>query len=131
MTAAWVTGEPPGADWYGIASVTGTLFLRLAATLNAFRPAAVGLIVKVTEPAAATAFEPLPNLTFAGRHLPFSLSWPVLHFTTRAANTPNLPFAKVASQRKIPELATVRLTVIAPVFVSKLACPEQPLWGDG
>src|SRR5438132_20116 len=126
MTAGWVTGAPPSADWYVIVSVTGTPFLRLAATRKALRPAAVGLIVKVTEPAAATAFEPLPNVTLAGRHLPFSLTWPVLHFAARAANTPNLPFANVASQRKIPWLATVRLTVIAPVFVSKLACPETP-----
>src|SRR5438552_17565033 len=114
MTAVCVTGAPPSADRYLIASVTGTPFLRLAATLKALRPASVGLIVKVTEPAAAIAFEPLPNVTLAGRHLPFSLTCPALHFHTREANTPNLPFANVASQRNIPELATVRLTVIVP-----------------
>ena len=131
MTAGWVTGAPPSADWYVIVSVTGTPFLRLAAALKAFRPAAVGLIVKVTEPAAVTAFEPLPNLTFAGRHLPFSLNWPVLHFAARAANTPNRPFGNVASQWNLPGSATVTLTVMAPVLALKLACPPKLLFGGG
>ena len=84
----------------------------------------------LTEPAAA-AFEPFPNVTLAGRHLPLSRICPALHLDTRAANTPNLPFANVASQRKIPELATVRLSVIVPVFASKLACATKPLSSGG
>src|SRR5256885_8203469 len=103
MTAVWVTGEPPSADRNVIVTVTGTPLLRLAATLKALRAASVGLIMTLTEP-AATAFEPFPNVTLAGRHLPLSRICPALHLDTRAANTPNLPFANVASQRKIPEL---------------------------
>src|SRR5205823_3557137 len=70
-------------------------------------------------------------LTFAGRHLPFSLTWPALHFAVRDANTPNLPLGNVADQRNAPGLATVTLTVMAPVFVLKLACPEKPPLGVG
>jgi len=126
-----VTGAPPSADWNLIVNVTGTPFLCLAAFLRAFRPAAVGVIANATGPAAATAFEPFPNATFAGRHLPLSLILPTLHFAERDANTPNLPFGNVADQRKLPRLATVTLTVIAPVFVLKLACPAKPLSGVG
>src|SRR5947209_11807482 len=97
MTEVWVTGEPPRAEWNVIASVTRTPRLRLAAFFNARTPAAVGLIVNRIKPPPATAFEPLPNVTLAGRHLPLSFICPALHLDTREANTPNLPFANVAS----------------------------------
>src|SRR5207244_12398688 len=77
---------------------------------------------------SVTAFEPLPNLTFAGRHLPFSLNWPVLHFAARAANTPNRPFGNVASQWNLPGSATVTLTVMAPrseEHTSELQSPDH------
>jgi len=129
MTDLWVTGAPPRADWNVIASATGTPRLRFAARLSARTPAAVGLIVNVTGPAPETALEPLPNVSLGGRHLP-RLICPTTHLLAREANTPYLPFANLASQRKAPASAAVTLTVMVPLLASKLAVPWKPLLGD-
>ena len=130
MTDLWVTGAPPRADWNVIASATGTPRLRFAARFNARTPAAVGLIVNVTGPAPETAFEPLPNVSLGGRHLP-RLICPTMHLVAREANTPYLPFANLASHLKMPASATDMLTVMVPLLASKLAVPWKPLLGKG
>src|SRR5438094_7884118 len=95
MTDLWVTGAPPRADWNVIASVTGTPRLRFAARFNARTPAPVALIVNVTGPAPETAFEPLPNVSLGGRHLP-RLICPTMRLVARAPNAPDL---------RLPDLA--------------------------
>ena len=76
--------------------------LCLSASWSALSADAVGLTVKLKLPAAATARLPFAKMTSAGRHLPASLTWPLLHFLVLAANAPNFPFWKVISHAQPP-----------------------------
>src|ERR1700694_5787389 len=95
--------------------VTGTPLFCLSALRSAFIAEALGRTMKVTLPAAGTALLPLANAMLEGRHLPFSLTSPFLHFVLLAANTPNFPFWNVRSQLNVPGSPTEAVNVIAPV----------------
>src|SRR5260370_14457380 len=105
--------------------------LFLSAFRSAFDADALGLTVKATVPAPATAWLPLPKTIFAGRHLPPSLTLPFLHLPELAANTPNFPFWNVSSQLKVPGLLTDALNVIAPVFGLIVPRALKTLLGPG
>ena len=78
----------------------------LKAFFSALTPARVGLTVKVTLPAVATVLLPRAKRTRAGRHFPFNLTKPDLHFLARAEKTPwpkraTARFVNLRSHRKI------------------------------
>src|SRR5438876_10717846 len=115
------TGRPPRRDWYVITAVTGRPLFFLNAFLSAFTPARVGRTVNVTLPGLDTVSLPLAKSTRAGRHLPFSLIKPALHFFPRAAKTPYFPFSNVVTQLNVPGSTTDSTNVIAYVAKLKLA----------
>ena len=114
-------GRPPRRDWYVITAVTGRPFFFLNAFFRAFTPARVGFTVNVTLPGLDTVSLPLAKSTRAGRHLPFSLIKPALHFFPRAAKTPYFPFSNVVTQLNVPGSTTNSTNVIAYVAKLKLA----------
>src|SRR6202035_468957 len=91
---------------------TGRLFFNLYAFFRAFRPYGVGFKAKVTVPADVTLALPLAKTIFDGRHLPPSLTKPLLHLEDVRPKRPNFPFWNVSSQLNVPGSATDSVNVI-------------------